>query len=593
MARMCGIRLGARAYEAVVLDGSAKKPKLRFALEGRVPAVDEFAREELADHLKGVVREHRKDLTVDDVGLAIDSGIGVYRNLALPFPDRAKIEEVLKFEVESEIPQWDIDELVCDFHVIESNPVESKLIVTAVPKQPLESALEVTAKAGLEPLEVELETTALFHAAEFAGLLTPEASQLLVHFGERSTSLVVVNEGKPTAMRALHLELFAEESSEPEEGEADESSEDEEHVVGRQPQPLDPTRQAQMIERVRREFGRTLTSADRGPEFDKLALCGNVPDGLIGTEIQGVPIVALDPLSELEPERDPRERLRFALAFSTAWRQMGGGSLRPRLRREELAFAGTFERLELPLGVLGLLLLTLLASQLIVTKKIHGPRARDVNNWKLTMRNWTIGEPEKGIPGKLTTTPPQSLTNYIRGMVAGDFDSTETPMEQFDLVHQKLGQEITRLRSTLGQTDGVGQPMSALLASTLVLDVFDELGEETLGRVAISKLEAQYRPAAGGRTQENVTVKLDLSFFSDSDATATRNFNRLEEELKARKWVLGVDTKGTDAFKGENTGISTNDLEIQIDVNRAMPSQTDEAASARDGNSGEELATAR
>lgn len=591
MARMCGIRLGARAYEAVVLEGSAKKPKLRFSIEGRVPVVDEFAREELTEHLKEVARDYRKELAVDDVGLAIDAGLGVYRNLALPFPDRSKIEEVLKFEVESEIPQWDIDELVCDFHVIDSTPVESKLIVTAVPKQPLESALEVTTKAGLEPLEVELETTALFHAAEFGGLLTPEASQLLVHFGERSTSLVVVTDGKPVAMRALHLELFAEPVASEEE-----SPEGEEEAAPLGPQALEPERQSQMIERVRREFGRTLTSADRGPAFDKLALCGNVPAGLIGTEIQGVPIVALDPLGELEPERDPTERLRLALAFATAWRQMGGGSLEPSLRREELAFAGTFERLELPLGVLGLLLVTFLASQFIITKKMHVPRKNDVGRWMEAMRNYTIGVPERGSAGYLTD-PPQDLANYIKGALAGDFDEDETPTEQFDQVFQKLSQQILRLRGTLGQTDGVGQPMSALSASTLVLDVFDELGEENLGRVAFRKFEAQYRPGNRGRTEENVTVKLDLSFFAESDATATRNFNRLEEELQARDWVISTDTKGTDSFKGENTGISTNGFEILVDVNRAEGKEDEAVSSAESAPNGaktqSQVATAR
>ncbi len=592
MARMCGIRLGARAYEAVVLDGSAKKPRLRFSLEGRVPVVDEFAREELAEHLKDVARDYRKDLAVDDVGLAIDAGLGVYRNLALPFPDRAKIEEVLKFEIESEIPQWDIDELICDFHVVDATPVESKLIVTAVPKQPLESALEVTTRAGLEPLEVELETTALFHAAEFGDLLTPEASQLLVHFGERSTSLVVVTDGKPVAMRALHLELFAEPTADQEE----ESPDGEGVRASLEPQALDPERQIQMIERVRREFGRTLTSADRGPAFDKLALCGNVPAGLIGTEIQGVPIVALDPLGELEPERDPAERLRLALAFATAWRQMGGGSLEPRLRREELAFAGTFERLELPLGVLGLLLVTFLASQFIITKKVHVPRSNDVDRWMEAMRNFTIGVPEEGKAGSLTD-PPQDLSNYIKGALAGDFDDEEAPMEQFDRVYQKLGQHILRLRSTLGQTDGVGQPMSALSASSLVLDVFDELGEETLGRVAFRKFEAQYRPGNRGRTEENVTVKLDLSFFAENDATATRNFNRLEEELQARDWVLSTDSKGTDSFKGENTGISTNGFEILVDVSRATGEADGAVSRAEPAPTGattqSEVATAR
>ena len=570
MARLCGIRLGERAFEVLVVDGSTKKPKVRFALEGRVPTDPEFAREELGENLRELAKEHRKALTVDDTSLALDAGVGVYRSLSLPFAERSKIEEVIKFEVESEIPQWDIEDLVCDFHVLESSPVESKLIVTGVPKDVLGESIAAATRAGLEPIEVELETTALYHAAEFADLLTPEASQLLVHFGERSTSIVAVTDGRIASMRAMHLELVSEAHAE--------SEGDEEPLDAPLPPP-DPERQAAVRSRIQREFVRMLTSRDSGPPFDAICVCGRVPEGLIGSDVAGVRVVALDPLAEVEPERDEAQRLRLALAFATAWRQMGGGSLKPHLRREELAFAGTFERLELPLGVLGLLLVTYLASQLIITKKELQPRADDVSLWMQATRNFTVGEPEKGDPG-LIANPSTDLANVVRTAVTGGYDDQMSPVEQFDTIRGTMLREIDRLKKQLGTSKDLSQPMSALTATTAVLDVFDEMGEEGLGRFAIRRLESQYRPSSGGRTQEYVNVKLDLSFFAETDLVATRRYNDLVAELQAKPWCIEVDTKATESFKGQNVGIATNGLEIRVDVWRIVPQARDTASAA-------------
>ena len=210
--------------------------------------------------------------------------------------------------------------------------------------------------------------------------------------------------------------------------------------------------------------------------------------------------------------------------------------------------------------------------------------------WMEAMRNFTIGQPEQGKPG-LLPNPPQMIENYIKGAVVGDHDADSTPKEQFDFINANLAREITNLRRNLGQTDGVGQPMSSLSAASLVLDVFDELGQDQLGRVAIRKLEAIYRPMTGGkRGVENVTVKMDLSFFADDDTTASRNYTRLLEELRDREWCIEVDEKGTDAFRGENTGIATDNLEIQVNVEPMNGAQAAEEETAAAFTSNEAVA---
>jgi hypothetical protein len=351
MASTVGIHFGARRLQLIQLDGSPKKPKFVRALEGLCPAdeADEEAR--LAAGLKLALKQDKKGWPDDNVRISVPADLGVFRHLALPFAEKAKIEEVLK---------------------------ESKLLVTAVPKAALLPRLDAATRAGLEPLEAELDTTSLLHAAEFCGVIDEEKTQILVHLGEQSSAIVMVSGGVIRAMRSVHTELEevasaaaedAEEApAEQPEGEGAEGDEEELASVG-QAVPVPAERRAVTLGRIRRELMRTVAGVDSEFEVSGIYICGlELPD-LFETDFGGVRAQRLDPLIDLGTDLDEAARLRLAPAFGCALGQMGGGSLKPRLRREELAYAGTFERLELSLGVLALLLLTLMASMYIITNK--------------------------------------------------------------------------------------------------------------------------------------------------------------------------------------------------------------------------------
>src|SRR5688572_11766807 len=113
MAKSCGIRIGPKRYELVVLEGSAKKHRITAFQAGEFPAGGEDPIAEKAQLLKDAAKRH--GIPHDSVGLAIDSGLAAFRTIKLPFNDPNKIEEVLKFEVESQLPQWAIDDVVVDW----------------------------------------------------------------------------------------------------------------------------------------------------------------------------------------------------------------------------------------------------------------------------------------------------------------------------------------------------------------------------------------------------------------------------------------------------------------------------------------------
>src|SRR5258708_37785048 len=80
---------------------------------------------------------------------------------------------------------------------------------------------------------------------------------------------------------------------------------------------------------------------------------------------------------------------------------MGGGVLEPSLRREELRYSGAFERVELPVAVVCLLLVTLLGVWNIFLYKDLDNSNEALKFWRDSANNWLIGKPKEGTKGYL------------------------------------------------------------------------------------------------------------------------------------------------------------------------------------------------
>jgi Tfp pilus assembly PilM family ATPase len=349
MARSCGIRLGPRRYEIVVLDGSPKKHRITAFKSGEF---DPASTDPIADFgkiLKAATKELR--LPQENVGLVIDSGHAAFRRLTLPFADRSKIDQVLKFEIESQLPQWSIEDVVVDYHVMAESDTSSDLLVSAVPKDDVQAALDICEKAGLEPMEAELETSAMVNAANAASICNIDDAQLLVHIGDYSTSVVVMDAAEVREMRVIHIGALTHvahpsEAPDPEpakqaEDEASEDSADSGLGALDQVDPIEASRRAdQAIKRIRRELGRTISGARTVNPIEAVYVCGMELPGLVGSSVLDVPVYVLDCFEE--DSGQPADGVgSLVIAYGAAIRELGGGLLSPSLRREELRFTGT------------------------------------------------------------------------------------------------------------------------------------------------------------------------------------------------------------------------------------------------------------
>jgi len=518
MSQSIGIHLGERTFHLVALEGGLKKHKVLCAVAGEIPA-GEDAPQALVERLREVAKEHK--LRADSVYLAIDSGVAAFRNLTLPFDDHAKIEEVLKFEVEGNLPQFDIEQVVTDFLVLSSKPgVESHLLVTAVPKERLGAALRVCEKAGLEPLDAELEGTALFDAALEGGALAEDSGTVLIHVGDTSTTVVVADGKRLASLRAIRAGAAAPRAVAAEAGAEDEAAAPHEG----EPAPVaEPARAAESVQRIRRELLRTLSGARTANEIRNVYVCGQELPGLTEETLLDVPVQAL-PLALVGVE----EPGRHVVAYGAALRGFEGGALHPNLRREELRFSGRFERLELPLAVLALLVFTLLFVQYIILDKqlewrdegklaADPPVKGDMQIWLEASNLRMLPDPTNPRPVRLAE-PPEALARYAAEAQAG-LDEERTKFEELMRIRQILKIEIDRLAKELGRVSEIKQPQSALTAATLVMDQFASLGPDA--RIGIRRLEANFQGQQGNKP-DYVVVTLDADFFGESTLEATR-----------------------------------------------------------------------
>jgi Tfp pilus assembly PilM family ATPase len=213
--RSIGIDPGDQAVKVVELDGSYKKTRLlrvHVAPAGapgadggtRVDVVAATARAALDEGMRGVV------------SLGHPCREAVLRTLELPFKGHDAIRKVVKSEIEGEIQSQSVDDMVVDFHEIgEGSAGGTRVLVAAVPKAGLRAQLDALAAHAVEADQVDLDTMALWRAADWVGVFAAEDADdatgaapritAVLDLGARSVKVLLVEGDRLIEMRALRL----------------------------------------------------------------------------------------------------------------------------------------------------------------------------------------------------------------------------------------------------------------------------------------------------------------------------------------------------------------------------------------------------
>ena len=118
--------------------------------------------------------------------LSVASHRTMVHRLSLPFQDRKRNQQVVKFEVEPLLP-FPAEQAVVDFYAPKQKENGNSALVFAVPKGEMKEQLSLVQEAGLDPESVVGEAMALFWVVKNLGL---SASGALLDLGHEKATMI-------------------------------------------------------------------------------------------------------------------------------------------------------------------------------------------------------------------------------------------------------------------------------------------------------------------------------------------------------------------------------------------------------------------
>ncbi|MEM7518478.1 MAG: hypothetical protein AAF368_16340, partial [Planctomycetota bacterium] len=296
--------------------------------------------------------------------------------------------------------------------------------------------------------------------------------------------------------------------------------------------------------------------------------------GLVGSSILDVPVYVLDVFDE--DGGQPVDGFgELVIPYGVAVGRLGGGLVKASLRREELRYSGAFERVEMPLAVLCLLLLTSLA----VLNIFVWQRRQDVEHatdfWVRSSRNYLLGNPKQGVSGTLTYAQEVPKLKKYADLINVEFgvdedypgDPDRNRYEQMQYLRRLISDENKSIEKDLGSSTEVEQPMSVLHAMTLVLGELDKLAA-TGARPSLRKVDAQYQPGKG-KNPDSVFVDIDVTFFADNSVIATGHFEDFKNNLRQTGWAKDPNSRASDPLD-DGKGIYVDGFKMTVDLDTVL-----------------------
>ncbi len=150
-----------------------------------------ISEERLAETIKHAIKKAKK-IDTDYVVCSVPEAKSFVRVLSVPKMPEEEIDGAIPYELEQDIPV-PIDQVYMDWHLLREHPDKLELLVTAAPKDYVDSLIATLKMCRLTPLAMELESQATARA-----LVGPNDSQktmLIVDMATKQTSFIIVDKG--------------------------------------------------------------------------------------------------------------------------------------------------------------------------------------------------------------------------------------------------------------------------------------------------------------------------------------------------------------------------------------------------------------
>jgi Tfp pilus assembly PilM family ATPase len=222
-----GLDIGLQAIKIAVVDGTAKKPRLKDFIDYRLEAGEttrSLGPDGLAILLRRVFRE-RKVPEGATLVTAVPAASALTRELQVPFSRDDQIAKTIKFQAESVFPSTPIDDMVVDYYKLEDarppaaekktggrggaaegKSERSRLLVIALRKEVLRQQLGMLAAAEMDPALVDLDAAAIFNAFTATRDAQEGKRTLIIDLGGGSMKVLAVEGGRLRALRSLRAQ---------------------------------------------------------------------------------------------------------------------------------------------------------------------------------------------------------------------------------------------------------------------------------------------------------------------------------------------------------------------------------------------------
>ncbi len=340
MASATGIEISGGVLRCVVLDGSAKAPRLRTAFSA--PLESEQQGEETPVDIAAQAEKLLKEngLPVGSIAVAIDGQHVFSREVVVPFTRGDQIRKTVKFEAEEFMPAAPVESMVVDYYKVTEIDGKSRILVAGVQKQIIADALDLCKKADFNPRLLDLDSACLANTGFAAGVFQPpqtgkneQDEEETVHtvavaldVSEEVARLVLVEDDMLRRARTFKVSL-----------------------PGGKPT-------AETVSKLKREIRRTEASCSvcesvsivylTGPAFShELA---STLGGSLGVKVQMLPLEAFTGAENAEK----LQQLKSAgsVALGAALKALGSDRIGYNFRKEEYAYRKAFDELKVGLS---------------------------------------------------------------------------------------------------------------------------------------------------------------------------------------------------------------------------------------------------
>lgn len=371
MARSVGVELTPAHVRILALEHGGKSTAIQLFHEAPIPAGETPWEERAAAALLEACAASK--ISKGRVVAALDSGDAILREVSLPFKDEAQIRKTVRFEMESLIHNYTIEQLVVSHYKTGETDKASLLLAAAVPKTVIEKRLQLFQGAGIDPVSLDLDVAAVFNAMLHAGAITTDEPLLLVHGTPKFTKLVFIEDRKPRSIRTIRFSMAASpEVASPVAAAAGGPLPAEEHIPvimladGEADfASLPRDHQTALIGILSKEISRFLLASASSSSPAHILLSGDFEEDGAAAMLESatrIPVKTFDLAAAVDPSFKGAKSARIAVALGLALKGVGIDALGMDFRQEEFQYTKRFEAIKTTLLVTVELVIVFLAA---------------------------------------------------------------------------------------------------------------------------------------------------------------------------------------------------------------------------------------